>query len=44
MFPDVDKFYGVAIGVRGSSGMEMKIIAIGKYLRTEMLKARSHCG
>lgn len=44
MFLDVDKFYGVVIGVRGSSGMEMKIIVIGKYFRIEMLKVRSYCG
>ena len=44
MFPCADKFWVVATGVDGSSGMEVKTIAIGGYLRPEMLKVRSHPG
>lgn len=44
MFPSTDKFYVVALGVGGISGMEVKFIAIGEYLRTEMLMARSNPG
>lgn len=44
VFPGADKFYVVAMAVGGSSGMEVKIIAIGGYLRTETLKTQSHPG
>ena len=42
--PGVDKFWVVATGINGSSGMEVKTIATGGYLRPEMLKVRSHPG
>lgn len=43
MFPGADKFCVVAMGVGGSSGMEVKL-PLGGYLRTETLKAGSHPG
>lgn len=44
VFPGADKFYVVAKGVGSSSRMEVKVTAIGGYLRTETLKAQSHPG